>query len=108
MRTLSILERIFFCIFFTAMMVTAFNYLPVIEEEVCSKKYEQCQKQDSPDDEEPVSEDENGPGHEDFFSVPGEVAIGGHEVPRERLRAPNDRFYPPLPRTCMVPPRLAA
>lgn len=89
------------------MLNTALNYLPVIEEEVCSKKTTQSQSQKSSSGGEPTPEDESS-SSEDLFHAPCSVAVPTIEITGNAYRHSNDRFYPPLPQDCDTPPRLIA
>jgi hypothetical protein len=102
-----LLKRIFLSIFFSGILYTVFNYLPLIEEEVCSKKIEQTTQQDNSDGGE-GGKDDSQKAQEDLFRGEGPAVLIYGYLDASYRRYLHKIYIPPLQELNTPPPRQAA
>ncbi len=90
------------------MLYTVFNYVPILEEEVSSKKFEQRGGEASNDCEGEDGGDENPQGNEDLFrfSTPDYLYYRYKKTVYHHFLSEN--YLPPVKENCTPPPRVQA
>ena len=101
---LKALKHIFFLVFLSGMIYTAFNYLPIIEEESSSKKIELagCAQSDAGGD--CPDEDSENDG-KDFFHTPSSPLGCAGSVKSMACTMHHRDYLPPSPQLNTPPPR---
>jgi hypothetical protein len=105
---LKILRHIFLVIFLGSMLYTVFNYLPLIEEETPSKKFELVKKAQNTDEGEGGVDDEDEKGAEDLFHMPQQIGFRHCGANLVACRVPFPYYLPPSRELNTPPPRQAA
>jgi hypothetical protein len=99
------LRRLFLFIFFSGMLYTVFNYVPIIEEEVSAKKLTQSSQTDSSDG---GNENDSENGSDDLFHVKGASLFFNCGVDVSFARYLQSFYIPPLSELNTPPPKQVA